>query len=75
MIVKAIAAGHEETNNTLSDKLNLPYPTVARHLKILESVGVIGSRQDGATQLYSLKKPDDPMVQNVLDAALRLISK
>ena len=73
MIVKAIAIGGEETNNTLSDKLNLPYPTVARHLKILESSGVLTSREYGATQFYSLKLHDHKVVQAILDNTVSIL--
>lgn len=38
----------------LADELNLPQPTVSRHLKILRDRGLVTARREGPTVYYAL---------------------
>jgi DNA-binding transcriptional ArsR family regulator len=40
--------------NDLADELNLPQPTVSRHLKILRERSLVTAKRDGPAVLYSL---------------------
>ena len=40
--------------NTLVEKLELPQPTVSRHLKVLRERGLVTAERDGQSVFYSL---------------------
>ena len=40
--------------NTLVEKLDLPQPTVSRHLKVLRERGLVTAERDGQSVYYSL---------------------
>lgn len=45
----------------LAEELNLPQPTVSRHLKVLRERGLIAARRDGPAVYYTLT--DDRVMQ------------
>jgi ArsR family transcriptional regulator, arsenate/arsenite/antimonite-responsive transcriptional repressor len=53
----------------IHESLQLPQPTVSRHLAYLRHAGLVTGRKDGLWVHYSVSKSDDPVVQAVLDAA------
>ena len=44
----------------LHEALDLPQPTVSRHLAVLRSAGVVGDRRDKSWVFYRLLPQDDP---------------
>ena len=50
--------------------LDLPQPTVSRHLAYLRKSGLASARREGLWMHYSLQMPADPASANVLKAAL-----
>jgi len=42
----------------LADALNLPQPTVSRHLKILRERGLVEAHREGTGVIYSLSVPE-----------------
>jgi ArsR family transcriptional regulator, arsenate/arsenite/antimonite-responsive transcriptional repressor len=53
--------------------LDLPQPTVSRHLAYLRKSGLAAARREGLWMHYSLQMPTDPGAANVLKAALGAI--
>jgi ArsR family transcriptional regulator len=48
--------------------LDLPQPTVSRHLAYLRRVGLVATRRDGLWVHYRLATLPDPVMQTVLDS-------
>jgi ArsR family transcriptional regulator len=67
--ILALLAGGEICVCEIHDSLNLPQPTVSRHLAYLRSVGLVVGRKQGLWVHYSLAEPDDPLVRAVLSSA------
>jgi ArsR family transcriptional regulator len=57
--------------NTLAESLDIPQPTVSRHLAILRQRSLVYSERDGMAVFYSLA---DPRIIEVLDT-MRLVLK
>lgn len=45
---------HPRNVNDLTSDLNLPQPTVSRHLKVLRERGLVSAERQGTNMLYSL---------------------
>jgi len=54
--------------------LDLPQPTVSRHLAYLRKSGLAAARREGLWMYYSLQMPSDSASANVLKAALGAIA-
>ena len=54
----------------LHDSLGVPQPTVSRHLAYLRRTGLVAARRDGVWMHYQVSKSLDPVVQNVVNAAV-----
>lgn len=74
-IIKSLSSGKEKTSDSLAHKLKMPYQTVIRHIKILESVGIIKPRRDGLRQLYSLSARDNEPLWSLLKPTLKIIKR
>ena len=72
-IIKSLSSGKEETTDLLARKLKMPYQTVARHIKILESVGLLNARRDGLNQFDSLSPRDIWPRWSILETSLKII--
>lgn len=48
----------------LADRLNIPQPTVSRHLRRLQQHALVSSERDGPTVVYSIT---DPRIMDLLD--------
>ncbi len=46
--------------------LGIAQPTVSKHLKILESAGLVGRRKEGLWVIYTLKGGDNPYAATLL---------
>jgi ArsR family transcriptional regulator len=53
--------------------LDLPQPTVSRHLAYLRKTGLVAWRKDGLWVHYCLAQLPDPVIQAVLDAVRHAI--
>lgn len=49
---------------TLAEKLDMPQPTVSRHLAVLRQSALVETERDGASVIYSLA---DPRIIELLD--------
>lgn len=67
--ILALLAGGEVCVCEIHETLQLPQPTVSRHLAYLRNTGLVNGRKDGLWVHYSLATPDDVVVKAVLDAA------
>lgn len=67
--ILALLAGGEVCVCEIHESLDLPQPTVSRHLAYLRNAGLVSGRKDGLWVHYSLAKPDDAVVRAVLEAA------
>ena len=52
----------------IHESLNLPQPTVSRHLAYLRNAGLVTTRKDGLWVHYRLADLDDAVVRTVLEA-------
>jgi len=53
LIIYSLAEGPQCVND-IANKMELPQPTVSRHLKILRERGIVHAERDGQTINYSL---------------------
>ena len=54
--------------------LQLPQPTVSRHLAYLRRTGLVEARRDGIWMHYQISRAASPIVMPVLDAALHALT-
>jgi DNA-binding transcriptional ArsR family regulator len=54
LILDVLAGGGEQPVNDIVDRLDLPQPTVSKHLRVLREVGLVDVREDGRQRLYRL---------------------
>jgi len=57
----------------IHDSLGVPQPTVSRHLAYLRRTGLVAARRDGVWMHYHVSKSLDPVVQNVVNAAVEAL--
>ena len=55
-------------------RLELPQPTVSRHLAYLRRAGLVDVRRDGVWMHYQVARSLDPAVQTVLNAAVEALT-
>ena len=67
--ILGLLSGGEVCVCEIHQSLNLPQPTVSRHLAYLRNAGLVTARKEGLWVHYSLAKQDDAVVQAVLDSA------
>lgn len=63
MIIYSLAEGSHNVSD-IATIVDLPQPTVSRHLKILRDRGIVRSERDGQTIIYSLS---DKRIVQALD--------
>jgi ArsR family transcriptional regulator len=63
MIIYSLAEGPHNVSD-IATIVDLPQPTVSRHLKILRDRGIVRSERDGQTIIYSLS---DKRIVQALD--------
>ena len=54
--------------------LDLPQPTVSRHLAYLRRSGLVDARRDGIWMHYRLRPATNPVMANVIEAALHALT-
>ena len=68
-ILALLAAGEVCVCN-IHESLNLPQPTVSRHLAYLRRSGLVDTRREGVWMHYRLAPPAGKLAASILDAAL-----
>ena len=68
-ILALLAAGEVCVCN-IHESLNLPQPTVSRHLAYLRKSGLVATRRDGVWMHYRLAPPAEQLAAAIVDAAL-----
>jgi len=68
--VLALIADGEVCVCHIHESLDLPQPTVSRHLAYLRRAGLVTTRRDGLWIHYTLEQPHDRALQAVLTAAI-----
>ena len=68
-ILALLAAGEVCVCN-IHESLNLPQPTVSRHLAYLRRGGLVETRRDGIWMHYRLAPPAERLAASIVDAAL-----
>lgn len=59
----------------IHDSLEVPQPTVSRHLACLRRAGLVDARRDGVWMHYRVARSLDPAVRTVLDAAIEALTR
>lgn len=71
-ILALLAAGEVCVCN-IHESLNLPQPTVSRHLAYLRRSGLVETRRDGVWMHYRLAPPAEQLAGAIVDAALHAV--
>lgn len=71
-ILALLAAGEVCVCN-LHESLDLPQPTVSRHLAYLRRSGLVDTRRDGVWMHYRLTPPAERLAGAIVDAALHAV--
>jgi ArsR family transcriptional regulator, arsenate/arsenite/antimonite-responsive transcriptional repressor len=71
-ILALLAAGEVCVCN-IHQSLNLPQPTVSRHLAHLRASGLVQTRRDGVWMHYRLAEPAERLAASIVDAALHAV--
>ena len=59
----------------IHDSLELPQPTVSRHLAYLRRSGLVDVRRDGVWMHYQVARSVDPAIRSVLTAAVEALTR
>jgi ArsR family transcriptional regulator len=73
--ILALLGNNEVCVCHIHDTLGLPQPTVSRHLAYLRKSGLVHARRDGVWMHYQLSAGLDPVVQSVIDVAVRALTR
>ncbi len=57
----------------IHESLQLPQPTVSRHLAYLRRSGLVDARRDGVWMHYRLSPPAERLASSIVDAALHAV--
>jgi ArsR family transcriptional regulator len=71
-ILALLAAGEVCVCN-IHESLNLPQPTVSRHLAYLRRSGLVETRREGVWMHYRLSPPAERLAGSIVDAALHAV--
>lgn len=71
-ILALLAAGEVCVCN-IHESLNLPQPTVSRHLAYLRRTGLVETRREGVWMHYRLSPPAERLAASIVDAALHAV--
>src|ERR1044071_6126148 len=72
--ILALLGNNEVCVCHLHDSLDVPQPTVSRHLAYLRRSGLVDVRRDGVWKHYQVARSLDPAVQTVLNAAVEALT-
>ena len=71
--ILALLASGEVCVCNIHESLNLPQPTVSRHLAYLRRSGLVETRRDGVWMHYRLSQPAERLAGSIFDAALHAV--
>jgi len=71
--ILALLAADEVCVCNIHESLNLPQPTVSRHLAYLRKSGLVHTRRDGVWMHYRLAPPAERLAGSIVDAALHAV--
>src|SRR5262245_8486550 len=73
--ILALLGNNEVCVCHLHDALDLPQPTVSRHLAYLRRSGLVAARRDGVWMHYQVARSLAPAVQEVVNAAVEALQE
>jgi ArsR family transcriptional regulator len=65
-----LMAGREVCVCYFVEILKQGQPKISRHLAYLRNAGIVTARREGKWMHYSIRRPDDPAANSILDAVL-----
>lgn len=68
--ILALLGNNEVCVCHLHDSLDLPQPTVSRHLAYLRKSGLVAARRDGVWMHYQVSRTLSPLVRDIVGAAV-----
>jgi ArsR family transcriptional regulator len=68
--ILALLGNNEVCVCHIHDSLELPQPTVSRHLAYLRRSGLVAARRDGVWMHYQVSRSLDPVIRGLVDAAV-----
>jgi ArsR family transcriptional regulator len=68
--ILALLGNNEVCVCHLHDSLDLPQPTVSRHLAYLRKSGLVAARRDGVWMHYQVSRALSPLVRDIVGAAV-----
>ena len=71
--ILALLAGGEVCVCNIHESLQLPQPTVSRHLAYLRRSGLVDARRDGVWMHYRLASPAEKLAGPIVEAALHAV--
>ncbi|HUY33241.1 MAG TPA: metalloregulator ArsR/SmtB family transcription factor [Pirellulales bacterium] len=74
-LLHLLAGGGEVCVCHLHQALELPQPTVSRHLASLRRAGLVAARKDGLWVHYRLAKPATPLHRTLIDCVSGCLSQ
>jgi ArsR family transcriptional regulator len=73
--ILALLGNNEVCVCHIHDSLELPQPTVSRHLAYLRRVELVDVRRDGVWMHYQVARSLDPNLRRIVDAAVEVVKK
>jgi ArsR family transcriptional regulator len=73
--ILALLGNNEVCVCHIHDSLELPQPTVSRHLAYLRRTGLVTARRDGVWMHYQVSRSLDPVVRGVVGAAVDVLKR
>jgi ArsR family transcriptional regulator len=73
--ILALLGNNEVCVCHIHDSLELPQPTVSRHLAYLRRSGLVTTRRDGVWIHYQVSRSLDPVIQGVVSAAIEAVKE
>ena len=73
--ILALLGANEVCVCQIHDRLELPQPTVSRHLAYLRRSGLVAARRDGVWMHYQVARSLDPVIQEVVGAAVNALRR
>ena len=73
--ILALLGNNEVCVCHIHDSLEVPQPTVSRHLAYLRRAGLVDVRRDGVWMHYQIASSLHPAVQSVLNAAIDALTR
>lgn len=73
--ILALLGSNEVCVCHIHDSLNLPQPTVSRHLAYLRKSGIVEARRDGVWMHYQVSRSLSPVIKDLVTATLSALQQ